>query len=119
MVSKFLAFHKFSDGLDPFSVGAEQDFRHRIKSSPVSTGLDPHLNADFLIAGGELRHHISGSGEAGEGDLNTRPCGFARFKEDELVLVADDQGNLAGHDLETRKARSLVKAVRRRSQSRQ
>jgi hypothetical protein len=35
------------------------------------------------------------------------------------VLVADDQGNLAGHDLETRKARSLVKAVRRRSQSRQ
>ena len=118
VVPELLALHELPDRLDLLPVRAEEDFRHRIESPPVSTGFDAHLRADLLVVGGDLRHHIARPGEAGERDLDARPRGLASFQEDELVLVADDQGNLAGQDSETRKARRPHKPPCRRSQFR-
>jgi hypothetical protein len=117
-VPELLALHELPNRLDLLAVRAEEDFRHRIESPPVSTGFDAHLRADFFVAGGDFRNHVAGPGDAGEGDLDARPCGFAGFQEDELVLVADDQGNLAGQDSETRKARRPLKPLHCRSQFR-
>ena len=119
VVPELLALHELPDRLDLLAVRAEEDFRHRIESPPVSTGFDAHLRTDLLVGGGDLRHHVAGPGEAGEGDFDARPRGLAGFQEDELVLVADDQGNLAGQDSETRKARRPLKPLRRRSKFRQ
>ena len=96
VVPELLALHELPDRLDLLAVRAEQDFWHRIEFPPVSMGFHAHLRADLLVAGGDLRHHVAGPGDAGEGYLDARPRGFAGFQEDELVLVADDQGNLAG-----------------------